>query len=225
MKNIGYCFAFILLLLAISGCSTTDVSESSAAATPTLLTAESPKNNDMPSCVVVIIDEKKEIPITETVVFNEKDNAVAGIPTRAGGNIQLKIEGAAYDVCWGYEDLWLEKDGHAYSLWKNDLTGIVEEAANLSIEEICRYSVTANEKSAVADDSCAPVILNMLAAVHDTMPVVTDVSGNCVSFTNKLGANFDYYPASRTIYSRHMDAYLDVSGYDEELDRIIAILQ
>ncbi len=228
MKYFSFYLTLIFLLLIISGCSTTGDNKSSEMATPfpqETLAIESTKNNDIQNCFVLIVDENKEVPVMEHIVFDEKNNAVAGIPSGVGGNIQLVIKGTAYDVCWGYDDLWLEKEGRAYSLWENDLQGIAEAAADLSIEEIYRYLITADEKSAAVDDSCTDAIFNMLAIAHDTMHVVTDVTGSCVRFTNKLGANFDYYPESHAIFSQHANAYLDIIEYYEDLDGIIAVLQ
>jgi hypothetical protein len=127
-----------------------------------------------------------------------------------------------YDICYGYGELALEKEGRVYELWDTGLIGIVEAATGETLNELCAYTVTMGGEEYTVDGWKRRTIFDILAAVYGSSPVDDfDRQGECVRFTNKLGADFDLYLDDDIIYSPYLDACFDISSYHKDFSGIL----
>ncbi len=173
------------------------------------------------NATVIIVDEQKETDIPEHIMFEAENNAVSSIPTYIGGNIRLRIDGDIYDVCYSYNELALEKDGHVYALWKNDLDMIVETASGYNLDDLYAYTVTAGERRFASEKQAYKAVFEILSQILGSRQVEFDKQGKYVSFTNKLGADFDYYPESDIVYSHYLNACYDAADYHDDFAEIM----
>ncbi len=202
------------LLLALGACAADEAMPGMALAGTTQQSA---------NAAVVMCEE--EIPLAESITFDESNNESASIPTHVGGGIQLKVDGVLYDICYSYGELALEKEGHVYELWDAGLIGIVETATASTFGELCAYCVTKDGKEYIVDGWTRRTIFDILTAVYGSAPLGGFKSlGECVRFTNILGADFDLYLDDDIIYSPYLDASFDISAYHKDFASILTSL-
>lgn len=204
------------LMLGLGACAANEAMPGMALAGATPL----PVSN----AVVVIGDE--EIPLAKAIHFDEKNNEVASIPTHIGGGIQLKINDSLYDVCYSYGELALEKDDRVYELWDTGLIGVVETATGKTLDDLCVYSVMMDGKAHNIDGWTRRTVFDILSSVYNSPPVDgCEKQGDCVRFTNRLGADFDLYLEDDIIYSPHLDGCFDISAYHDDFSDILSSLK
>jgi hypothetical protein len=204
-----------IALLALGACEASELMPIKAMA------AAAPQSN----AVVVIKDENREIPVSVAVSFDETNNETAGIPSHVGGNIQLKMDGSLYDVCYCSGDFELEKDGRTYDLWDNSIKDIVEAATGQTMDELCDYTLAMDGDEFNVNGWTRKTVFDILSYVYESTPVNGfDREGDFVRFTNNLGANFDLYTEVDIIYSPYLDACFDVSAYHSDFTDILASL-
>lgn len=215
MRKIIVVFVTVVML-ALGACAANKVMPGMALAGAT----QQPTSN----AAVVIGNE--EMPLAEAIHFDEKNNEVASIPTHIGGGIQLKINDRLYDVCYGYGELALEKDGRVYELWDTGLIGVVETATGKTLEELCVYSVMMDGKAHNIDGWTRRTVFDILSSVYNSPPVDgCEKQGDCVRFTNRLGADFDLYLDHDIIYSPYLGACFDISAYHDDFSGILSSLK